>query len=110
MRRRRGLERLLRKLMRMPGQPAVVYVHYWAGLMMRRFIDTAEDAIEAVVAAVVAAAVFARKAVDGEVNPAEETAIAIQTKQGAAQVILQNAPALLAELRELRTGGKARAT
>lgn len=45
---RRGLERLLRKLMRMPGQPGIVYVHYWAGLMMRRFIDTAEDAIDIV--------------------------------------------------------------
>ena len=45
---RRGLERMLRKLLRMPGQPAIVYVHYWAGLMMRRFIDTAEDAIDIV--------------------------------------------------------------
>ena len=34
--------------MRMPAQPAIVYVHYWAGLMMRRFIDTAEDAIDIV--------------------------------------------------------------
>ena len=39
---------MLRKLMRMPGQPGIVYVHYWAGLMMRRFIDTAEDAIDIV--------------------------------------------------------------
>lgn len=34
--------------MRMPAQPGIVYVHYWAGLMMRRFVDTAEDAIDIV--------------------------------------------------------------
>ena len=26
---RLGLERLLRKLLKMPGQPAVLYYHYW---------------------------------------------------------------------------------
>jgi hypothetical protein len=63
---------------------------------------TADDAIEAVVAAVYAAAVFAKQVIDGDVNPADETAIAIQTKSEAAKAILQSAPALLAELRESR--------
>ncbi len=71
---------------------------------------TAEDAIGAVVAAVHAAAVFAKKAVDGEVNPADETAIAIQIKTEAAKAILQSAPALLAELRELRATGRAKSS
>ena len=44
--RRRGLERLLRKLMRMPAQPGLIYLHYWAGRHLKdNFTHTAEDAI-----------------------------------------------------------------
>ena len=43
---RRGLERLLRKLMRMPAQPGLIYLHYWAGRHLKdNFTHTAEDAI-----------------------------------------------------------------
>ena len=42
---RRALERMFRKLLRLPSQPAIVWLHYWSLRLHNGYSDSAEDGI-----------------------------------------------------------------
>ena len=46
--RRRGLERLLRRLIVHPSRPGILYIHYWPAARYKSFYDNDEDLIDAV--------------------------------------------------------------
>ena len=47
--RRRGFERLLRRLMRLPGLPAVLVVHWWSPLEFQgSFWEVAQDELDVI--------------------------------------------------------------
>ena len=47
--RRRGFERLLRRLMRLPGAPAVLVVHWWSPLEFQgSFWEVAQDELDVI--------------------------------------------------------------
>ena len=46
---RRGFERLLRRLMRLPGAPAVLVVHWWSPLEFQgSFWEVAQDELDVI--------------------------------------------------------------